>query len=190
MLQGVLCYLADGRLMSLINLLAKQFNGMGSWDRAIFCGRKYCPIRKPPARQYLLRWTWHIGPEKDMAVSENGKIRWMEEILHQLIGGLILLFIGFQPTKVMQDFFHPPYVCIVHPTKWLMVSITVPLLYRCWTHWFVRMWIPHFFMIVFIWFTGENHDSCNHPFLGSLFSEKSTSGGKRHLARNGSKLSE
>jgi len=37
----------------------------------------------------------------------------MEEILHQLIGGLsmfIPLFIGFQPSKVVQDFFHPQYV--------------------------------------------------------------------------------
>ena len=33
-----------------------------------------------------------------------------EEIFHQLIGGLwwfIPLFIGFQPSKVVQDFFHP-----------------------------------------------------------------------------------
>jgi hypothetical protein len=37
----------------------------------------------------------------------------MEEILHQLIGGLShysISFIGFQPSKVVQDFFHPPYV--------------------------------------------------------------------------------
>jgi hypothetical protein len=37
-------------------------------------------------------------------------IWWVEEILHQLIGALsmfIPLFIGFQPSKVMQDFFHP-----------------------------------------------------------------------------------
>ena len=31
-------------------------------------------------------------------------ILWMEEILHQLIGGLS----RFQPSKVVQDFFHPP----------------------------------------------------------------------------------
>jgi hypothetical protein len=31
----------------------------------------------------------------------------MEEILHPLIGGLIPLFLGFQPSKVVQDFFHP-----------------------------------------------------------------------------------
>ena len=160
MLQGVLCYLADERLMSLINLLAKQFNGMGSCDRPIFCV-----------------WEWEDTVDGC-------------EILHQLIGGLILLFIGFQPTKVMQDFFHPSYVCIVHPTKWLMVSITVPLLYRCWTHWFVRMWIPHFFMIVFIWFTGENHDSCNHPFLGSLFSEKKYIWGKKTPCKKWIKASE
>ena len=33
-------------------------------------------------------------------------ILWMEEILHQLIGGLsmfIPLFLGFQPSKVVQD---------------------------------------------------------------------------------------
>jgi len=33
----------------------------------------------------------------------------MEEILHQLIGGKHP-FIGFQPSKVVQDFFHPQYV--------------------------------------------------------------------------------
>ena len=42
------------------------------------------------------------------------------EILHQLIDGLsmfIPLFIGFQPSKVVQDFFHPQYVHIyVFPT--------------------------------------------------------------------------
>jgi hypothetical protein len=37
-------------------------------------------------------------------------IRWMEEILHQLIGGLYP--IRFQPSKVMQDFFHPQYDAI------------------------------------------------------------------------------
>jgi hypothetical protein len=39
-------------------------------------------------------------------------IRWMEEILHQLIGGLYP--IRFQPSKVMQDFFHPQYDIILH----------------------------------------------------------------------------
>jgi len=41
------------------------------------------------------------------------KMVWMEEILHQLIDGLshdLYLFIGFQPSKVVQDFFHPHYV--------------------------------------------------------------------------------
>ena len=39
-------------------------------------------------------------------------VRWMEEILHQLMDGLFMfipLFIGFQPSKVVQDFFHPQY---------------------------------------------------------------------------------
>ena len=33
----------------------------------------------------------------------------MKEILHQLIGGLPPLSIGFQPSQVVQDFFHPQY---------------------------------------------------------------------------------
>jgi hypothetical protein len=37
------------------------------------------------------------------------EIRWMEEILHQLMGGLsfVPLLIGVQPSKVVQDLFHP-----------------------------------------------------------------------------------
>ena len=35
-------------------------------------------------------------------------ILWMEEILHQLIW-FIPVSIGFKPSKVLQDFFHPPY---------------------------------------------------------------------------------
>ena len=34
----------------------------------------------------------------------------MEEILHQLIGGKHpIIYLGFQPSKVMQDLFHPQY---------------------------------------------------------------------------------
>jgi hypothetical protein len=42
-------------------------------------------------------------------------ILWMEEILHRVIGGLsmfIPLCTDFQPSQVVQDFFHPPYVFI------------------------------------------------------------------------------
>jgi hypothetical protein len=37
------------------------------------------------------------------------KLQWMEEILHQLMGGLsfVPLLIGVQPSKVVQDLFHP-----------------------------------------------------------------------------------
>ena len=43
----------------------------------------------------------------------------MEEILHRLIDGLywsIPLFLGFQTSKAMQDFFHPQHVgqiCVI-----------------------------------------------------------------------------
>ena len=39
-------------------------------------------------------------------------ILWMEEILHRVIGGLsmfIPLCTDFQPSQVVQDFFHPQY---------------------------------------------------------------------------------
>ena len=41
----------------------------------------------------------------------------MEEILHQLIGGLFPLCAGFQPSKVMQDFFHSQYQSTLDITR-------------------------------------------------------------------------
>jgi hypothetical protein len=32
------------------------------------------------------------------------------EILHQLIDALSIFFVGFQPSKVVKDFFHPQYL--------------------------------------------------------------------------------
>ena len=42
-------------------------------------------------------------------VFDVGYVRWTEEILHQLIDGFSPSLRGFQPPKVVQDFFHPQY---------------------------------------------------------------------------------
>ena len=36
-------------------------------------------------------------------------IRWMEDILHQLKQGFIRLFLGFEQSNMMQEFFHTQY---------------------------------------------------------------------------------
>ena len=53
----------------------------------------------------------------------------MEEMLHQLIGGLSHDF-GFQPSNVVQDFFHPPYdIAINMGSKGMcpLIAICIPL---------------------------------------------------------------
>ena len=51
-------------------------------------------------------------------------LRWMEEILHQLIGGLShYIFIGVQPSKVVQDFFHPQYFNLFQPISTIQTYV-------------------------------------------------------------------
>ena len=71
---------------------------------------------KPPQNHEVRAKVWTVHVWDPIVCHE---LLWMEEILHQLIGGLshylticiyLYLFVGFQPSRVVQDFFHPPYV--------------------------------------------------------------------------------
>ena len=82
-------------------------------------------------RGWGTHWIWSCY------VWTNAFLLWMEEILHQLIGGLywfIPLFIGFQPSKVVQDFFHPPYVSLTS------VSVRSDGFW-CWSPWDAPKWL-------------------------------------------------
>ena len=46
---------------------------------------------------------------------------WMGKFLHQLVGGLSLLFMGFYPSQVVQDFVYPQYA-FLYSTTFLPIS--------------------------------------------------------------------
>ena len=77
-----------------------------------------------PHRNGALWFPWpnaSILSKRHIKVKTYIDILWMEEILHQLIGGLSHFLIRFQPSEVMQDFFHPQYVIVVRQCQQLTV---------------------------------------------------------------------